>query len=64
MRKLGTTRLRVAAISELFYKQRLSGLGKGVQQTLDDPLISDACKTPDHWKGLEEHLLHCIILKQ
>lgn len=64
MRKLGTTQLRVAAISELFYEQRLSRIGKGVEKVLDDPLIPDAYHTPNHWKGLEAHLLHCIILKQ
>lgn len=64
IRKLGATQLRFAAISELFYEQRLSRVGKEVQKMLDDPLISGAYKTSDRWKELEAHLLHCMILKQ
>lgn len=48
MRKLGATQLRSAAISELFYEQKLSQIGKEVQKILDDPLISDAYKTSNH----------------
>lgn len=64
MRKLGATRLRVAATSEVFYEQRLSRIGKEVQKMLDVSLISNAYKISHHRKELEAHLVYCITLKQ